>query len=238
MAAVEEARMSVQPRRSRPAFLLSGIAVTLLLISSHPARAQHRFTFQVFGGGAWNASTPLTIRQQGRPDVEISADWETKPFVQPLYWAVRASLEGRSGAWELQLLHDKLHLAHEPPEVGAFEITHGFNLVTLGRSFPLSKGFTARAGAGVVLAHAESTVRGEHEGNAGNLGGGYELTGPVFLAGAGWQLPLSRYLFVSAESLVTAAHARVPVARGDATFWNVALHGLIGLGVRFGSPLP
>ena len=230
--------MSVRRRRIRPASFLCGIAGAILLFASHSVRAQHRFTFQVFGGGAWNATTPVTIHQEGHPDLDFTAHWETKPFVQPFYWAVKASLEDRSGAWELQLLHDKLYLTHEPPEIAAFEVSHGFNFVTLARSFPLGKGFTARAGAGAVLAHAESTVRGEPEENTGNLGGGYELTGPAFLAGAGWQLPLSRYFFVSAEALVTAAHARVPVARGDATFCNVALHGLIGLGVRFGGPLP
>ncbi len=230
--------MSIRRRAIRLLPLLSGIAAALLLLASHPVRAQHRFTFQASGGGAWNASLPVTVRQAGQPDIDFTADWETKPFTGPFYWVVKASLEDRSGAWELQLLHDKLYLSDEPTEVEAFEVTHGFNLLTLARSFRLGKGFSFRGGAGAVLAHAETTVRGEHEGSAGNLGGGYELTGPVFLAGAGWELPLSRYFFLSAEALVTAAYAKVPVARGDATFWNVALHGLIGLGVRFGGPLP
>jgi len=237
MAAATEAPMSVRRVRD-PASLLAWLAAAVLLAIPQPARGESRFTFQFFGGTAWNVPSTLTVRQEGQPDVSLTAHWETRPFVNPIYWAVKASLETRSGAWELMLIHDKLYLSNGPTEIGTFEVTHGFNLVTLGRSWPLGAGFSVRAGAGLVVAHAESTVRGEYEGDAGNLGGGYELTGPVLLAGAGWQLPLSRLFFVSAEALVTAAYARVPVARGDAVFWNVAFHGLVGLGVRFGGPLP
>lgn len=230
--AAGETLKSMHRRVGSPSSLLFYGAAAVVLCSARPCVAESRITVQLFGGGAWNASTPLTISQEGQADVEISARWETKPFVQPFYWAVRVSLEQRTGAWELQLIHDKLYLADPPREVGSFEITHGFNLVTLNRSFPLGGGFSGRAGLGLVVAHPESTVRGEYDG------GGYGLTGPVFLAGAGWQLPLSRYLFVSAEAVVTAAYASVPVARGTASLWNVALHGLVGIGVRFGGPLP
>ena len=228
--------MSVRRRFLVP--VLSGLVAFLSAAVSRPALGESRFTLQFFGGAAWNVPMTLTVHQDGRPDVGFTAHWETRPFVQPLYWAVKASLEQRSGAWEILLIHDKLYLPNGPTEIGSFEITHGFNLVTLGRSWPLGSGFSVRAGAGLVLAHAETTVRGESAGSAGNLGGGYELTGPVLLGGAGWQLPLSRYFFVSAEGLVTAAYARVPIARGDAVFWNVAFQGLLGLGVRFGGPLP
>ena len=231
LASLPVARRSLGPR------LLVILLVLLALLLAFPAESQHRFVLQLSGGGAWNARTPVTLEQEGEPDLDFSASFETRPFEQPLYWALKASLQDRKGAWELQLLHHKLYLTDPPPQVQHLEVTHGFNLVTFGRSFPLGSGFAARAAAGVVVAHTESVVRGSYEGGSGTFSG-YELAGPAFFGGAGWQRPLGRHFLLSAEAAVSAARARVSVARGHATFWNVAAHALVGLGFRFGGPLP
>lgn len=41
----------------------------------------------------------------------------------------------------------------------SFEISHGYHLRTLNRTFP-GRWLLLRAGAGIVLAHTESSVRG------------------------------------------------------------------------------
>lgn len=216
----------------RPAFLRSLLlapALLLWLAAPRSARAdERRFAVQFLGGGAASLPATLAVSQDGEPDIEHTVTFRTKPFERPIYWALRAALEDPAGAWELQLLHHKLYLDDPPAGIDRFEVTHGFNLVTFGRAFSLGRGFAARVAAGAAVTHTEASVRGAWSEE------GYEISGPAFLGGAGWRLPLGRFVFVSVEAAVTAAHARVSVARGHASLWNVAAHGLVGLGVRFG----
>ena len=46
-------------------------------------------TFEVYGGWAHNFDTPLDIEQTGQPGIDITADYETRPFESPLYYVVR-----------------------------------------------------------------------------------------------------------------------------------------------------
>ncbi len=210
--------------------------VGALAVAGPAAADERRVTFQAFGGGAVNAPASLTVSQDGQPDIEETVTFKTKPFESPFYWALRLGLEDRAGAWELQVLHDKLYLDDPPAGIDHFEVTHGFNLVTLGRAFSLGHDLSARVGAGAAVTHTEASVRGEWSGGDGTFSG-YEVAGPVVLAGLGWQLPLGRHFFVSLEAAASVAYVRVSVSRGHASFWNVAGHGLLGLGVRFGGPL-
>ncbi len=74
-------------------------AVSLLVtVSGAALAAEHRVTLQLFGGGAVNLPSSLTVEQDGRPAIEKTASFETRPFEQPLDWAVRASPEDRTGA--------------------------------------------------------------------------------------------------------------------------------------------
>ncbi|MGE5715072.1 MAG: hypothetical protein ACM369_00340 [Acidobacteriota bacterium] len=216
-------------------FLLSCVLLPALGLCGLALADEHRVTFEVFGGGAVNAPSDLVVSQDGQPDIDETVTFRTKPFEQPLYWAVRLGLEDRAGAWELQLVHDKLYLDGPPAGIDRFEITHGFNLVTLGRAFFLGRGLSVRASAGAAVTHSESTVRGESMGGGGSLSE-YELGGPAFLVSAGWRLPVGRCLFLTVEGALSVARVRVSVAHGHATFWNAAAHGLVGLGIRFGGP--
>jgi hypothetical protein len=145
---------------------------------------------------------------------------------------VRAGVENERGGWALDLTHHKLHLRNPPVEVEHFEISHGYNLLVAQRSFTHARRRLAM-GAGVVLAHPESRVRGEAvETDGGLLGSGYRLTGPCVDALAGAVSDASSPWFVSLELRATLARARVPVARGSAAVPNLALHGTVGLGWR------
>jgi hypothetical protein len=232
-------RREIGMRKARHGICAHGLwtLIGAVCLAQTPAASAEpgRFTLELLGGGAWNASTSLRVEQRGQPEVERRVEWRTRPFEEPVYWAARASIARARGAWELQLVHHKLYASDLPSEVQHFEVSHGFNLVTVARAFELGGGATARIGAGVVLAHAESAVRGQTASGEGSLGSGYELTGPVLIAGIGWRHPLSRHLFLAVDAQLSAARARVSIAHGTASFRNYAAHGLAGIGGRFGA---
>jgi len=182
---------------------------------------------QVFGGAVLNLPTALTVRQQGESDLEHSARWETRSLRQPFYWALRLRWQNEVRAWELQLLHHKLHLANPPVEISDFEVTHGFNILTVAHVW--RGGSThLRGGAGVVIPHAESTVRGQHHASAG-----YTLGGPAVMFGVGSEKRLTGGLFLAMEAQFIAAWATVPVASGEAKVTAMGVHFLLGLGYLF-----
>jgi hypothetical protein len=195
---------------------------------------QPRWSVEVGGGVVWNARTTLTIEQSGEPDIKISADYETRPFEAPPYYLIRIAHAKDSAAWELQFLHHKLYLKNTTEEIEHFEISHGYNIFTINRAFQ-SLPVTLRVGAGIVLAHTESKVRGmEYKGNNGGIfGTGYRIAGPVLIVGGSKPLRLSSRWLITPEIQISAAWARVPVAEGDASAPNVAAHFLVGLGYRF-----
>ncbi len=191
------------------------------------------WTVHLLGGTAWNAPTRLVIRQAGSADVAMTARYATRAFEPPFYYAVRVGRWGAGGGWDLELLHHKLYLQDLPPEVARFEVTHGYNLLTVQRGWRV-QALRVRAGAGVVIAHPTSDVRGRFLQGGGNLAGGYHLAGPALQGGAGGAWPLGGPFAVLAEARLTAAWAEVPVAGGSATVPNLALHALLGVGWRSG----
>lgn len=212
--------------------LLCIFVTAMLLPLGGIAMAQGSVSFELFIGTGANIRTPLSIQQKNHPEIELTARYETRPFEDPTYYAMRFSRGDRTGAWELQFIHHKLHLANPPQEIQHFEITHGFNLLSLNRSFSL-RHVTLRFGMGIVLAHTESTVRElKHSGSGGIFGTGYLLTGPALLGGLGKRIPLSRRFHMACEAQLTAARAKVPVADGTASAPNVAVHALLGISYR------
>src|SRR5262249_44267352 len=112
------------------------------------------WTVEALSGAAAGVGTGLTVRQGGGAEIEPAAGWATRPFHQPIYWGVRIGRSSERGGWELELLHHKIYLENQTPEVSQFEITHGFNMVTVHRTW-IRRGWTLRAGAGAVVAHAQ-----------------------------------------------------------------------------------
>ena len=191
-------------------------------------------SFEFMLGDAWNFNTKLSISQTGYPAIDLTAEYETRPFEKPLYWAFRFGFNREErGAWELQFIHHKIHLTNTTDEVEHFEITHGFNLFTVNRSFE-DLPVTLRVGLGIVFAHPESTIRGlSWYDQDGVFGSGYHLTGPAVMGGIGKSFRLSSRFFFGLEAQVIAAWAKVPIAEGEAKAPNVAIHGMAGLGYRF-----
>ena len=95
-------------------------------------------------------------------------------------------------------------------------------------------GFLLWAGAGLVLAHAESTVRGlAWPESGGPFDRGYRATGPTLAAAAGRRFGLGRRLELHVEGRLAVSWARVPVEGGEASVPDRSLHLRVGLGYRF-----
>ena len=212
------------------------MGVATWLACGTAAQAQGRRVVEFFAGTAYNFPTPLTIRQEGEPDVRLSARYRTKPWQDSPYYAYRFGYTDRDGrAWEAELVHHKLYLEENlPPAVQRFEVTHGYNLVTVNRAMVHESGTMLRIGVGAVIGHPEATVRGKPTtGRGGFFDRGYFLSGPTLQLALGRRFPDPHGFFVSAEGKLTASWARLPIRDGTAVTPNVALHGLLGVGYAY-----
>jgi hypothetical protein len=209
-------------------------SLPLVLLWAAPLRAEEGWAFQGSVGVVENLETSLTIRQDGFAEIEVDdAEYSTRPFERPLYYSLRAGRwRGRAG-WELELIHHKLFLRNRPSEVQRFDISHGYNLVTVNRGWDLGR-LLVRSGAGVVIAHPENEVRDlALRAEETNLSGGYHLAGPAVQVGVEKRLALGESWFLGLEGKVAGAWAKVPVVAGEAEVPNVAAHLLLGLGWRW-----
>ncbi|GAB4377227.1 MAG: hypothetical protein Kow0042_24670 [Calditrichia bacterium] len=191
--------------------------------------AQRLTAIALMGGVVHNFPTELSIQQSGEPDLSFTARYRTRPLDDPFYYVLKLSLKMLNHDWEIQLIHHKLYLTNPPPEVQHFEVTHGFNILTLNRVFQMGR-FRLPLGLGAVLPHAESEIRHrKYQSRGGFLNLGYRISGPVLLAGVGREFPLGKRLKLVLEVQFIGGRARVPIAGGEARLSNVALHGLLGL---------
>ena len=203
----------------------------LVMFVRPPAAAQ--VTVEAFGGTAYSLPTPLRITQSGSPPLRFTAHWSTRPLSGSPYYAWRITWWKVNRGWAVDFVHHKVYLENNPPEVERFEVTHGYNLLTVARRWRRG-GFGYGLGAGVVIGYPETTVRGQTQpAEGGLLGGGYHLAGATLLVGAGERLDLSKRFYASVEAKMTSAYARVPISDGNASVPNVAVHVLVGLGGTF-----
>ncbi|MDD3179260.1 MAG: hypothetical protein PHQ04_02795 [Opitutaceae bacterium] len=193
-------------------------------------RAADMWSFEFLGGAPYHFVTPLRIYQSGQPVIKVNARYNAKPFEVPRYYSVRIGAWSGNRAWEMELIHDKIYLKNRPPQVEEFSVSHGYNLLTVNRAWLLRK-FVCRLGAGAVVAHPESTVRGKKiPEDRGLFNDGYYLSGPTVQTSLGRRIPLHPRLFLAAEVRLTASFARMPVENGRATVPTTAAHVLFGLG--------
>lgn len=210
--------------------------VFFLIISLTSSISQSRWTFELHGGEVYNMPVPLSIRQQGYPDIKIMARYHTDAFEPPVYWDLRLSRWQKGKSWEIEVIHHKLYLDNTTSEVQKFNISHGFNLIALNRGFD-QKTFQYRVGAGVVLTHPESEIRGKVFGSTGDdFDLGYSVSGPILNLAIGKSYWLSKRLFINAEAKTTLSYTFIKVAQGNANVYNVAFHLIIGFGFDFIKP--
>jgi hypothetical protein len=207
--------------------LAKAAGVTLATALALPPAAIAQWRLEAFTGTAHNFTTALTVRQQGFPDFQMDARYDTRPFTGSPYDSVRLAWWRGSSGWELQFLHHKLYLANPSDEVSHLEISHGYNMLTLNRAWE-RRGLLLRAGAGLVYTFPETTVRGRKRPVLG-----YDLSGFTVAAGLGGRWPRATRLSLAGELKLTLTWATVPVFEGEADVPNRALHFLVGLGYRF-----
>lgn len=222
--------------------LLRMLILAALLIALAPLVAEGQdesgLAIEAAIGTALNVPLPLTIEQHGFPTLNVTGHYATRPFEDAPYYAWRVGLWRHGSAWELQLVHHKLYLENPPPAIERFQITHGYDMLTFGRAWHHGS-VLVRAGAGIVFAHPEGTIRektwpetgGLTLGFIGLLHDGYFLTGPA--ARVSIARRFGRTFFVAPEVEVSAARARVPIVGGEASVPNIAIHPRIAVGVRF-----
>lgn len=208
------------------------LTLLLLLLRLSPSvQAQPRWSVELMGAGVYNVPLPLTISQQAHPDIKLTARYATEPFKLPVYYDWRISRWEEDKSWEVEFIHHKLYLQNTPSEVQKFSISHGFNMLFINRGF-YRQGYCYRAGAGVIIAHPESIVRGmEFDSSAGGNDWGYYLSGPALQASVNRLYYLGERFFIHAGTKITFGYASVKVAQGRADVYNLAFHLLLGLGV-------
>ncbi|MFL5618347.1 MAG: hypothetical protein ACJ79A_08140 [Gemmatimonadaceae bacterium] len=216
-----------------------GAAATLSLAptpSALPAQSapSEALAAELFTGFAWSLRTPLVIELAGERRV-IRARWSTRPFDDAPYYSYRVARASVGREIAAEMLHHKLYLENPVPPIDRLEVSHGYNepmfdLATRG------EGFRWRFGIGVVIAHPEGELAGRSIGPLRTLlGGGYHVAGISSQLAVGRRYPLNGgavAMTASPELKLTAAIARIRIARGDLLVPNVALHALGGLGLR------
>lgn len=207
----------------------------LVLFSSVNVFSQRTWSFELHGGVVTNVPLPLTIKQKGYPDIFIrGARFYSEPLISPYYWDWRFAKWSGKHAIEFEAIHHKLYLKDKHPDIQRFGISHGFNMLTLNYAC-LFKYFIFRNGIGSVLLHPESTIRNKAypEGPGFDIRG-YRLRGFVFNTAVSKHIPVVRKrLFINAEVKATFAKANAPIVDGIAKVNNIALQGIIGIGVNF-----
>ncbi len=197
-----------------------------------PAAPGTKWVFQAATGTAYQFHSRLIVEQDGEEDLDVTARYETRPFTSGApYYSLRLGYWTGGGAWELETHHHLVTLVDNPPEIQEFKLTHGYNLNTLNRAW-LAGGFIWRIGLGVVITHPENVVRGKRFSGDG-IAEGFYLSGVCGQVALEKRLPLWGGLFLYLEGKFTAAWASVPIANGEATVPNYAIHGLAGLGFDY-----
>ncbi|HVV67806.1 MAG TPA: hypothetical protein VHE99_02035 [Gammaproteobacteria bacterium] len=211
------------------------ILITLMLLIL-PTSIFATWSAEIASGVVYNLPVPLTIQQMGEPDIHMTAHYETRPFTSPYYYDLRIGKWNGDTAWEFENIHQKIYLKNTTDEVSHFSISHGYNLITINRAWLNKHKYIWRVGLGLVIAHPESTIRGQT--NDDNSGGtlndaGYYVAGPTAMVSLGKRFYVSKSLFMELEGKVTASYAEVNVVNGTAYAPNVALHANFGLGYDF-----
>lgn len=213
--------------------ILFFIVPFFFILLPEETNAQSHWSLELHGGNVYNLPVPLIIRQQNYPELKLTARYHTEAFTLPVYWDIRIGRWQNDKSWELELIHHKLYLTNTTPEVQKFNISHGFNMLFLNRGFDRQK-FHYRFGAGIVLAHPESKIRGKEFGSSVNdFDMGYFLTGPVANLSIGKRFRLNKHFFINAETKTTIGYCRIQIEDGNAGVYHVTFHLTLGIGYNF-----
>ena len=203
----------------------------LMICNSASLSAQVRWSVDFNLGLPGNVPAPLPMSQTGKQRVSLLAVWSAEPFILPVNWMWRIGRWNDSKAWELETIHHKMVLQNRPDNIERLAITHGFNTLTVNRAREIKK-LILRAGAGIVLAHPESSIDNlAFNEKSGLFKLGYYLTGPVLMVSAARPLRICKGFMVNLEGKTTIGYADVPIVNGRAQLLHLAFHLNAGLGL-------
>lgn len=201
------------------------------IISYTAILAQSHWSVELNGGGVINLPLPLNISQQGYPDIKLRARYSTEPFILPVHWDGRISRWEEKKSWEMEVIHHKLYLKNTTSDVQKFNISHGFNMIFVNRGIEIHS-FRYRAGAGIVLAHPESKIRGKGFGNSSDdTDTGYFISGPALNLAVSKPFCDGKRFYINVEAKTTVAYSSIKIAEGHADVYHLAFHLLLGVGV-------
>ncbi|NJL23795.1 MAG: hypothetical protein HC902_00505 [Calothrix sp. SM1_5_4] len=207
--------------------------LVLTLFLSPPLLAPNaaEWIFEDHLGYAVQAPTPLTLRQNGEPDLKLTARYDTDSFTTPPYWAMRTGAWQDGDGWEVELIHLKVSLRNKQPEVENFAISHGHNMLYVNRAWAWDR-CVFRVGAGPTILHPEVKLRGlQHNESSGFLNMGYQIGGAAAQIAGQYRTPLFHRVHLSAEFKIFASYS---VARFDSGSADVPLMGMqTNLGLRY-----
>jgi hypothetical protein len=207
-----------------------GAAFAGVLVISRAAAAQDPgWSAEVLIGDAYDMTSRTHIHNAHTSDSAFGGDYETRGLEGPVHYSLRVTRWNQDRGWELELLHHKLYLRNRPESVEALSISHGFNIVTLGRIYAIDP-WRFRLGIGPVIAHPEARIAGV------SYGGDYELAGAAAVGGVGAAFNLSARWSIVGEIAATYGYANVhPGGQPDLRFsvQNPAIHAQVGIGYRF-----
>jgi len=199
------------------------------------AKAQEKtsWQFEFLPGVSWAAPMPLKIVQENQPNIQLLAFYDTYPLDLPIYYSYRLSRYKNNRGWEIELNHLKLVLSNKPDEIQRFNITHGYNLIWINRTWNF-EGFVFRAGVGTVAAHPENTVRNKKlDEKQGLFNDGYYISAISAQLAMQKKFILHKYFYLSLEAKICGGYSKIPVVDGYAQVPALTggLHA--GLGVKF-----
>lgn len=213
--------------------LLFLLIFALLFSGLSDSNCQRTWTFNVFLGDAYCFNMPLEIQQEGYSNLKINANYRTEGFKLPVYYSWKAGTALNKKGWELELIHLKIILSNNPPEVQQFEVSHGYNYLTVNHIRDLDF-MILRFGLGTIISHPESIVRNQwYNNHQGIMNRGYHFSGIAVQVAAEKRFQIKGGFFCTLEVKAAAAYAKVGIADGHATVPQAGLHGLFGLGYTF-----
>lgn len=208
------------------------LIIVLFFINICKVNSQTKWTFDAHFGNVYNIPTLLKINQANYPEIRHEAKFNTEGFTLPVYWNLRLGRWNDRKSIELELTHHKLYLTNTTQYIQKFNISHGFNILSVNRGFDLNN-FTFRYGLGVAITHPESKIRNIEFGDSTNdFDMGYFISGPVANVGIGKKINITNWLYFNAETKSTFAYNIIKIADGKAYLYNIALHLTFGFGLN------
>lgn len=217
------------------------VVVLLCVLVAVPASASAQWYAGVYMGG--HTTRPADVRVQGDgydltyPNVDFRAESLTSP--QYYGWRLGRFLdESRRLGVELEFIHLKVIAERDSlgPEMSRYQMTHGLNFLVVNvinrRPFGRTAygeapyAFITRAGAGITLPHAETTIFGVSQEQ-------YEYAGLGAHLAAGLDIRLKGRLSLVTEYKLTYARPTITTAH-NGTGQTTALSHHAAIGFAFG----